>query len=112
MYEVNEQQKYLLKKMEKNAQRDPESVSAELMKAIQDDIAEFAEITNLYNSINFQKIKEVTDKLNTVEPIKIYVKPLKDAESKNRIMLSKSHKNDPHMRAAKAHMTVFHNIRS
>jgi hypothetical protein len=112
MSEANEQLKSLHTKMAEKAEKDPASASPELLEAIQDDIAEFEEIASLYNSINFQKIKEVTGKLNNVEPIKIYVKPLKDAESRNQNILSKMRKNNPHVRAAKAHMTVFDNIRS
>jgi hypothetical protein len=109
---ANEQLKYLYTKMAEKAKKDPASVSYKLMVAIQEDIAEFAEITSLYNSIDFQKIKEITDNLNTVKPFKIYVEPLKGAESTNQNMLSKMYRNDPHVRAAKDHMSVFDNIHS
>jgi len=111
MSEANERLKYLHARMAENIMIDPASVSPELMEAIQDDIAEFEEITSLYYSINFQKIKEVIDKQNTVEPLKIHIKYLKEAESKNQNLLSKMNPNDPHVRAAKGHMTVFKNIR-
>jgi len=112
MSEANEQLKYIYAVMAENAKKDPRSVSSKLMEAIQDDIAEFEEITNLYNSINLQKIEKVTNKLNTVKHVKIDSRVLNDAQSNNQNMLSKANQNDPYMRAAKSHMTVFRNIRS